>query len=142
VPLAALLAKEQVACFAHGDQGGTYCGNPLMAAVGNAVLDVVAQPQFLAGVAERGAYLQQHLQRLAGRHGLAGERGSGLLRALDLGAPIGPALVDAARELRPEGLLLNSPRPHLLRFMPRLNVPLEDIDRLAALLDELLAQVR
>jgi len=142
VPLAALLAKKEVACFAHGDQGGTYCGNPLMAAVGNAVLDVVAQPQFLAGVAERGAHLQKHLQRLAGRHGLVGERGSGLLRALDLGRPIGGALVEAAREMQPEGLLLNSPRPHLLRFMSALNVPFEDIDRMAAQLDRLLARMR
>lgn len=142
VPLAALLAKAEVACFAHGDQGGTYCGNPLMAAVGSAVLDAVAQPEFLAGVVERGAHLQRHLQRLAARHGLAGERGSGLLRALDLGRPIGPALVEAARELQPEGLLLNSPRPRLLRFMPALNVPFEEIDRMAALLDGLLARMR
>jgi acetylornithine/N-succinyldiaminopimelate aminotransferase len=142
VPLAALLAKEEAACFAHGDQGGTYCGNPLMAAVGSAVLDTVAQPQFLAGVRERGAHLRQHLQRLSERHRLAGERGSGLLRALDLGRPIGGALVEAARELQPEGLLLNSPRPRLLRFMPALNVPFEDIDRMAAQVDGLLAQMR
>jgi len=141
VPLAALLAKEEVSCFAHGDQGGTYCGNPLMAAVGSAVLDVVAQPQFLAGVAERGVHLQGHLRRLSERHGLAGERGGGLLRVLDLGRPIGAAVVEAARELQPEGLLLNSPRPHLLRFMPRLNVPFEEIDRMAAQLDRLLAQM-
>jgi len=32
VPLSALLASERASCFAHGDQGGTYCGNPLMAA--------------------------------------------------------------------------------------------------------------
>jgi acetylornithine/N-succinyldiaminopimelate aminotransferase len=142
VPLAALLAKKEVACFAHGDQGGTYCGNPLMAAVGNAVLDAVARPQFLAGVVERGAHLQAHLQRLTARHGLAAERGSGLLRALDLGRPVGPALVEAARELQPDGLLLNSPRPHLLRFMPALNVPFDDIDRMAAQLDGLLARMR
>jgi len=141
VPLAALLAKEEVSCFAHGDQGGTYCGNPLMAAVGSAVLDVVAQPQFLAGVAERGVHLQGHLRRLSERHGLAGERGGGLLRVLDLGRPIGAAVVEAARELQPEGLLLTSPRPHLLRFMPRLNVPFEEIDRMAAQLDRLLAQM-
>ncbi len=140
-PLAALLAKAEVACFAHGDQGGTYCGNPLMAAVGNAVLDTVAQPRFLAGVAERGARLQRHLQQLSDRHGLAGERGSGLLRALDLGRPIGPALVEAAREPQPDGLLLNSPRPHLLRFMPALNVPLEEIDRMAEQLDALLVRL-
>jgi acetylornithine/N-succinyldiaminopimelate aminotransferase len=142
VPLAALLASEEAACFAHGDQGGTYCGNPLMAAVGSAVLDVVARPAFLAGVAERGAHLQRHLARLCAKHGLAGERGSGLLRALDLGRPIGTALVEAARELRPEGMLLNSPRPRLLRLMPALNVPFEDIDRMAALLDGLLARMR
>lgn len=141
VPLAALLAKEEVACFAHGDQGGTYCGNPLMAAVGNAVLEAVAQPEFLAGVVERGAHLQRHLQRLAARHGLAGERGSGLLRALDLGRPAAAALVEAARELQPDGLLLNSPRPQLLRFMPALNVPFEDIDRMAEQLDALLARL-
>jgi acetylornithine/N-succinyldiaminopimelate aminotransferase len=141
VPLAALLAKEEVACFAHGDQGGTYCGNPLTAAVGSAVLDVVAQPRFLAGVAERGAHLQAHLRRLTARHGLAGERGSGLLRALDLGRPAGAAVVEAARELQPDGLLLNSPRPQLLRFMPALNVPFDDIDRMAAELDALLARL-
>jgi acetylornithine/N-succinyldiaminopimelate aminotransferase len=141
VPLAALLAKAEVACFAHGDQGGTYCGNPLMAAVGNAVLDAVAQPEFLAGVVERGVHLQRHLQHLSDRHGLAGERGSGLLRALDLGRPIGLALVEAAREVQPDGLLLNSPRPHLLRFMPALNVPLEEIDRMAEQLDALLVRL-
>ena len=142
VPLAALLAKEEAACFAHGDQGGTYCGNPLMAAVGNAVLEVVARPPFLAGVAQRGEHLQRHLQRLVATHGLAGERGRGLLRALDLGRPIGPALVEAARELQPDGLLLNSPRPQLLRFMPALNVPFDDIDRMAEQLGGLLSRMR
>lgn len=139
VPLAALLASAQVACFAHGDQGGTYCGNPLMAAVGNAVLDVVACPSFLAGVVERGQHLQRRLSALVDRHGLAGERGAGLLRALDLGRPIGAMLVEAARALQPDGLLLNSPRPHLLRFMPALNVPVADIDLMADQLDRLLA---
>jgi len=142
VPLAALLASAEVACFAHGDQGGTYCGNPLMAAVGKAVLDTVAQTEFLAGVRERGEHLQKHLQRLAERHRLAGERGAGLLRALDLGRPIAGALVDAARELQPEGLLLNSPRPHLLRFMPALNIAFDEIDRMAEWFDGLLERMR
>jgi acetylornithine/N-succinyldiaminopimelate aminotransferase len=142
VPLAALLATERAACFAHGDQGGTYAGNPLTAAAGLAVLNAVSQPQFLAGVVARGEHLQQHLRRLVAKHGLAGERGSGLLRALDLGRPVGGAVVEAARELLPEALLLNAPRPHLLRFMPALNVPFEDIDRMASMLDSLLGVLR
>jgi acetylornithine/N-succinyldiaminopimelate aminotransferase len=141
VPLAALLAKEEVACFAHGDQGGTYCGNPLMAAVGLAVLEAVSQPAFLTGVTARSAHLQQHLQRLVVRRRLVGERGTGLLRALDLGRPIAAAVVDAARDLEPEGLLLNSPRPHLLRFMPALNVEFDEIDRMAEQLDVVLGRL-
>lgn len=141
VPLAALLARTEVACFAPGDQGGTYCGNPLMAAVGLAVLDTVAQPEFLAGVRARGDHLQRHLLRLAQRHGLAGERGAGLLRALDLGAPVGAAVVEAARALQPDGLLLNSPRPHLLRFMPALNVGCDEIDLMAGALDRVLGSL-
>src|SRR3546814_14276945 len=39
VPLAALLARQDVCVFAHGDQGGTYNGNPLMTAAGMAAFD-------------------------------------------------------------------------------------------------------
>jgi acetylornithine/N-succinyldiaminopimelate aminotransferase len=141
VPLAALLAREDVCCFVPGDQGGTYNGNPLMAAVGLAVLGRVADAEFLAGVRMRGAYLSARLQELVRKHGLVGERGVGLLRALILSDERGPALVKAALEREGEGLLLNSPRPNLLRFMPALNVSEAEIDRMIEVLDSLLATV-
>jgi acetylornithine/N-succinyldiaminopimelate aminotransferase len=135
VPLAALLASGQASCFEHGDQGGTYCGNPLMAAVGSAVIDRVSQPQFLDGVRMREEHLVRRLRELVQRHGLAGERGRGLLRAVDLGRPLAAQVVDAARDLTPEGLLLNAPRPQLLRLMPALNVDFDAINRMIELLD-------
>jgi acetylornithine/N-succinyldiaminopimelate aminotransferase len=138
VPLSALLASEPVTCFAHGDQGGTYCCNPVMAAVGTAVLECVSQPAFLEGVRMREQHLIERLDELARRRGLAGQRGRGLLRALDLGGPIAARVADAARDLQPEGLLLNAPRPHLLRLMPALNVELEEIDRMIELLEHAL----
>jgi acetylornithine/N-succinyldiaminopimelate aminotransferase len=139
VPLAALLAREDVAAaFAHGDQGGTYCGNPLMAAVGSAVLETVAAPEFLAGVCERGEHLSRRLSGLAAKHGLAGERGRGLLRALDLGRPVAAQIAAAALARQPEGLLVNAPRPHLVRFMPALNVSFDEIDLMADMLDGVL----
>src|SRR5215469_9166329 len=79
VPLAALLATEAVSCFEHGDQGGTFCGNPLMCAAGLAVLQHVSQPSFLKTVADTGLYLESALQRLSARHGLGEVRGRGLL---------------------------------------------------------------
>ena len=142
VPLAALLAREEVACFEAGDQGGTYNGNPLMTAVGTAVMRELLKPGFLASVKEKGAYLSAELLKLCDKHGLEGERGEGLLRALKLGSDIGPRIVDMARERNPVGLLLNSPRPNLLRFMSALNVSKEEIDQMIAALSEILSEIK
>ncbi|MBZ0091323.1 MAG: acetylornithine transaminase [Sulfuricellaceae bacterium] len=140
VPLSALLAREDVCCFQPGDQGGTYNGNPLMAAAGLAVLRALLAPGFLESVAAKGAYLEQKLDEISARHGLGGERGSGLLRALVLKDENGPAIVEAARDHEPNGLLLNAPRPNLLRFMPALNVEWDEIDRMAEILNRCLAR--
>ena len=137
VPLAALLAKQAVCCFEHGDQGGTYNGNPLMAAAGLAVLETVSAPAFLARVQTTGAYLVHLLQKLSTHHGLGEVRGRGLLLALDLGQPIGGDLVNRARDA---GVLLNSPRPDTLRFMPALDISNREIDQMIEVLDSVVAQ--
>lgn len=139
VPLAALLAREAVCCFEAGDQGGTYNGNPLMTAVGLAVLETLLAPGFMDEVTAKGEYLAAGLNGLSAEFGLAGERGAGLLRALVLADERAPALVEAARELAPEGLLLNAPRPNLLRFMPALTVSRAEIDQMLEMLRGLLA---
>jgi len=138
VPLAALLAREDICCFEPGDQGGTYNGNPLMTAVGVAVIQRLLAPGFLAEVEARGQYLSKRLLELSAKHGLKGERGSGLLRALILADERGPEIVRRALEGAPKGLLLNAPRPNLLRFMPALNVSESEIDLMIAMLDGLL----
>ncbi|MBB5216561.1 acetylornithine transaminase [Parapusillimonas granuli] len=142
VPLAALCARAEVSVFAHGDQGGTYNGNPLMTAAGVAVFDALAAPGFLDAVNARAAQLAQGLNALSGKWGMKGERGEGLLRALMLDRDDGPAIVDAARDWSPEGMLLNAPRPNLLRFMPALNITEQEVDLLLARLDEVIAKVR
>jgi acetylornithine/N-succinyldiaminopimelate aminotransferase len=127
VPLAALLAREGVSVFEAGDQGGTYGGNPLMTAAGDAVVAEVSRPEFLSGVRAAGEYLMQGLRALAAEKGLGEVRGRGLLMALDLGRSTGAAVVQAALA---NGLLINSPRPECLRFMPALNVTHAEIDEM------------
>ena len=132
VPLAALLAKKSASYFEYGDQGGTYCGNPLMCAAGDAVLRAVDQPAFLSRVNEAGALLANELRRLSLRYDLGDVRGRGLLLALDLKTPCGPDIVAEAFR---RGLLLNAPQPDALRFMPALNVTDAEIrlhDRVAS----------
>ncbi|QWD77644.1 acetylornithine transaminase [Polynucleobacter sp. MWH-Svant-W18] len=141
VPLSALLATDAVACFVPGDQGGTYNGNPLMTAVGISVIEQLLAPGFLDSVKAKGTLLQSELLKLCAEFQLEGERGEGLLRALMLGKDVGPKLVELARERNPEGLLINSPRPNLLRFMPALNVSDDEIRLMCSMLRELLKQV-
>ncbi len=137
VPLAALLATETASCFEHGDQGGTFNGNPLMCAAGLAVLDRVARPEFLRSVADTGLHLESELQRLSARHGLGEVRGHGLLLALDLKHAIGASIVAQALG---EGVLLNAPRPDTLRFMPALNVTRDEISEMIDRLDAILTR--
>ena len=138
VPLSALLAKEAVCCFEAGDQGGTYNGNPLMTAVGVAVVKALLAPGFLENTVARGEQLSRGLLALSAELGLGGERGVGLLRALILADDRGPAVVEAARNLEPVGLLINAPRPNLIRFMPALNVKAEEIEQMLSMLRDLL----
>jgi acetylornithine/N-succinyldiaminopimelate aminotransferase len=140
VPLSALLCKEACAVFEPGDQGGTYNGNPLMTAAGIAVLEELLKPGFLQSVVDKGNYLRDGLLKLSDKYGMEGERGEGLLRALKLGKPIGGKIVEIARDLEPQGLLLNSPRPDLLRFMSALNVTTAEIDLMLALLSDVIAR--
>ncbi|HBK44817.1 MULTISPECIES: acetylornithine transaminase [unclassified Polynucleobacter] len=141
VPLAALMATDAVACFVPGDQGGTYNGNPLMTAVGISVIEQLLAPGFLDAVRAKGELLSKELFSISAEFNLNGERGEGLLRALMLSSDVGAKLVELARDRGPEGLLINSPRPNLLRFMPALNVSDDEIRQMCNILRELLKQV-
>jgi len=138
VPVAALVASRRASCFEYGDQGGTFNGNPLMAAVATAVIDTVGEPAFLRGVADNGDYLMGRLRTLAAAHGHGEVRGRGLLVALELRGRDAAAVARAALE---RGLLINAPRPDSLRFMPALNVSREEIDLMLDTLVEILAEV-
>jgi acetylornithine/N-succinyldiaminopimelate aminotransferase len=134
VPLAALLCKDHLNCFEPGDQGGTYCGNPLMAAVGLAVVNEVCSSDFLAHVDARSQQISSGLLAIVRDHLLVAERGVGLLRALVLPTDQADLVVTAARDLQPLGLLLNAPRPNLLRLMPALTISATEIDEALHLL--------
>ncbi|WBF65563.1 MAG: acetylornithine transaminase [Candidatus Kinetoplastibacterium crithidii] len=141
LPLSALLAREEVCVFAHGDQGGTYNGNPLCTAVGLAVFDIISKKEFLDSVLRKADRLSNGLIYLSHKYSLLGERGFGLLRALVLSSNDANNIVEEARNLTPEGLLLNAPRPNLLRFMPSLNVTDAEIDLLLEKLDYIFQKI-
>ena len=113
-------------------------GNPLMTAVGCAVLDAVLTPGVLETVAARGTHARDRLSELSRRYGLNGARGRGLLLALDLGQDVASAVTELAREA---GLLVDAPRAHLLRFMPALNVSEDEVNAMVAILESVVQHV-
>lgn len=139
VPLSALLAKDSCACFEYGDQGGTFSGTPLMTAAGVAVMHTLLAEGFLERTCHQGRLLAEGLDLLSGEFGLGEVRGRGLLLAMELGDDIGPEVV---AEARMQGLLLNAPRPHCLRFMPALNISADEIDQGLSILKNVLKVVR
>ena len=125
VPLAALLAKSACSCFSAGEQGGTFCGNPLACAVGLEVVRTLLSEGFLEESRKVGQTLKEGLELVSRDFSLGDVRGKGLLLALELGADLASEIVGRAREA---GLLINAPRPRCLRFMPALNTTASEIE--------------
>ncbi|UOF93581.1 MAG: acetylornithine transaminase [Bordetella sp.] len=143
VPLAALLAREEICVFEQGDQGGTYNGNPLCTAVGIAIFDVLNTLSFMSSIKDRGNQLSKGLMNLSKKWNLQGERGTGLLRALILNSNDNALkIVEIARNIEPEGLLLNAPNKHSIRFMPALNIQEHIISLMLEKLDYAIKQSR
>ena len=92
-PVGACLATEEAAKgMVAGTHGSTFGGNPLAMAVGNAVLDVVLEPGFLAHVQAMGAALQAAARarsRTSIPHVVEDIRGNGLLIGIKVKPPKG-----------------------------------------------------
>ena len=106
------------------------------------VFDTLAADGFMDSVNQRAEQLAAGLTELSDKWGFKGERGEGLLRALILDRDDAPAIVEAARQRAPEGLLLNAPRNNLLRFMPALSITQEELALCLQWIDKLIEQVR
>jgi acetylornithine/N-succinyldiaminopimelate aminotransferase len=109
----------------------------LLPAVCSAVLATVIRPSFLDEVAGKGACLKSRLSDLSRLLGEGEVRGEGLSFGWVLTrADVGRVVQNAFKR----GLLLNAPRPNILRFMPALNVSVEGIERMLSILEGVLTE--
>ena len=140
-PLGAVLTTQAVgAVMQPGTHGSTYGGNPLACAVGSAVMEEVAQDDFLANVQELAIYFRQHLARLLDENSdiFADVRGRGLM----VGLQCKIANNDIVTALRDEKLLTVGAGDNVLRILPPLNVTHEEIDTAIAALERACAKLR
>ncbi len=116
LPMGAVLMTEAVAEVMHpGDHGSTFAASPLVAAVAEAVLDRINQPEFLADVAAKGAELKERLEELNSPL-ITAVRGRGLMLGADLAVPASDVVNAGYRH----GLLLINAGPNTLRLVPPL----------------------
>ncbi|MGH3035300.1 MAG: aminotransferase class III-fold pyridoxal phosphate-dependent enzyme, partial [Gaiellaceae bacterium] len=155
IPLAATITTAAIEedCFAKGFLHVTsHVSDPLPAAAGLAVLDVIEEEDLVAGARRRGAYLLARLRELQAAHEQIGDvRGRGLL--------VGMELVEDAESRRPadelgaavtgecfeRGLSMNIVRAgtnaNCFRIAPPLVVSEEEIDLAVEIMDASLAAV-
>ena len=120
-PMGACLATEKAAAgMVIGTHGSTFGGNPLAMAAGQAVFDVVANEEFLAGVRERGERLRAALEQMIPNHDhlFDSVRGVGLM----LGIKMKTDSRAFVTYLRTRGLLTVSAGDNVVRVLPPLNI--------------------
>jgi acetylornithine/N-succinyldiaminopimelate aminotransferase len=112
-----------------GDHGSTFAGGPVGAAAALTALDLLAEESLLTGVRAAGERFASGLGRL---DGVAEVRGRGLMLGVTLADGLDAAGVrDRALAT---GLVINSPGPGMLRFLPPLIVREDEVDEALAIL--------
>jgi 4-aminobutyrate aminotransferase-like enzyme/Ser/Thr protein kinase RdoA (MazF antagonist) len=151
-PMGAVACRPEIAeAFAGGmEYFNTFGGNPVSAAAGLAVLDVIRDERLMANAAARGAQLHAGLTALGERHPLIGDvRGLGLFMGVEL-VRDPDTLEPAAREIKSiveamkgEGILLSTEGPHhnVLKIKPPLVISEAECTRFLDTLDEVLARL-
>lgn len=142
-PLGAVLAtRTVVSTVTPGSHGSTLGGNPLAAAVGNAVLDVVLAEGFLLEVERKAAVFRAALEEIAARHpGVIAEvRGLGLLLGLRCAEPVTNA--DLLGALRRHRMMAGSAGDNVVRILPPLVLESLQMDEACAALEAACKDVR
>lgn len=125
-PVGAMLGKRELAsAFGPGSHGSTFGGNKMAMAVAAEVVRQIDQPEFLAEVRKKGAYLFDRLQEISSKK-IKEIRGRGLMIGIELQE--NHSLQKIMKDLEKEGLLTLKAGQNVLRLLPPLTISLEETD--------------
>jgi len=127
VPVSAVVGNTDIlGVLRPGEHGSTFGGNPLAAAVGLAVVQMLATGEYQERARDLGDRLHAGLTELIG-HGVVGLRGAGLWAGID----IDPALASGrtvCEALMAHGVLAKDTHGSTIRLAPPIVVSAEDVD--------------
>ncbi len=139
-PIGAVLATEEAAAaMGPGTHGSTYGGNPLACAIANRVMEIVADPEFLAGVNRKAGLLRQKLEGLVDAHPevFEGVRGQGLMLGLVCRVPN----TDVVEAGYAEEVLTVPAADNVVRLLPPLTISEEEIAEAVKRLDRAASEI-
>ena len=135
-PLGAFCSKEFCSVLEPGDHGSTFGGNALTTSAGAAAAEFMVKNNIPETALESGKYMMDKLSVLMKKFDFISEiRGMGLLIGIEMNQDVSGEIVGKALE---KGLLINAVRPNMIRFMPPLNVSIEEIDQAIEVISEIL----
>jgi 4-aminobutyrate aminotransferase len=144
MPLAAVIARDDVMKWNSGGHGSTFGGNPVSCAAALATLDLI-EGGLAENAARVGAHLKKGLEDLQTRHPVIGDvRGLGLMLAIDLVKDRDsrePAPEEQERVLLrafEKGLIMLGCGSSAIRMATPLTVSEQEVDRALEILDEVL----
>jgi ornithine--oxo-acid transaminase len=142
VPVSAVVGNADVlGVLQPGQHGSTFGGNPLAAAVGLAVVELLATGEMQKRARMLGERLQSGIRGLVG-HGVVAVRGAGLWVGVDIDPELGTGR-EVCERLMQRGVLVKDTHGSTIRFAPPIVVSEEDLDfavaQLGAVLEELVA---
>jgi ornithine--oxo-acid transaminase len=121
VPVSAVVARREVLGVLHpGEHGSTFGGNPLAAAVGTAVVELLETGEFQGRAADLGTVLRDGLADLVGQ-GVVGFRARGLWAGVDIDPAIGTGR-EVSHRLMQEGVLVKDTHGSTIRLAPPLTI--------------------
>lgn len=139
LPLGAMMTTDEVAQgFVLGSHATTFGGGALLTAVGAKVVEIMQRDKLADRAAEVGAWAMEQFEAIARKYPgtIAEVRGKGLIIGIVLTFP-GKEIWEG---LIKKGFICNLTQEVVLRLVPALTIPKEDISAFAAALEELLAK--
>ncbi|EFL12963.1 ornithine--oxo-acid transaminase [Streptomyces sp. C] len=140
VPVSAVVARREVlGVLRPGEHGSTFGGNPLAAAVGSAVLDLLETGEYQRRAAALGAVLDRGLAEISRAGGaVTAYRARGLWAGVDVDPALGTGRQISERLLA-EGVLVKDTHGSTIRLAPPLTITEEELDTALAALRKVLA---
>lgn len=131
-PIGAFLCNEKIAkAIQFGDHGTTFGGNPLATSAALATLKVIVEENLLQSAHDKGLWLKAKLEELKLTNPVIKEvRGEGLMLGVELAIPA----TELVQNLLKAGIIANATAINVLRLVPPLNIPMEDLEQFIEIL--------